>query len=95
MHGYYVTVGKDDLYNHDIYQPAPRPAWNNSLRRRPVSSSSSKARPEWNSSMKTNSPSERTYAEGGSLRTQRSARRYSHLNLWRYLKLLFIYWLKF
>lgn len=48
-----------------------RPRWMDSLRTRQSQDKSGKNKPAWTSSIKSNSPSIRTYSEGGSLRTNR------------------------
>ena len=47
------------------------PRFENSLRTRGAKTGSKAKKPDWKASVKENSPSVRTYSEGGSLRTQR------------------------
>ena len=60
---------EDDDVERNVYDDS-KPRFENSLRTRADLKNEGK-KPIWKGSVKTNSPSLRTYSEGGSLRTQR------------------------
>ena len=62
--------GEYEEYNSEPYDDS-KPRWMFSLRNREPLNSGGKSKPAWTSAIKANSPSLRTYSEGGSLRTNR------------------------
>jgi len=62
--------GEYEEYNSEPYDDS-KPRWMFSLRNREPLNPGGKSKPAWTSAIKANSPSLRTYSEGGSLRTNR------------------------
>ena len=60
---------EDEDIKRNVFDDS-KPRFENSLRTRGSRTVTGK-KPEWKASVKANSPSVRTYSEGGSLRTQR------------------------
>jgi len=61
---------EDEDVERNVFDDS-KPRFENSLRTRGAKTGSKAKKPDWKASVKENSPSVRTYSEGGSLRTQR------------------------
>jgi len=61
---------EDEDVERNIFDDS-KPRFENSLRTRGTRTGGKSKKPDWKASVKANSPSMRTYSEGGSLRTQR------------------------
>ena len=71
MAGFSTDHFQDVSRGHDVYEDT-KPRWKNSLRNERKSvERDGEGKPMWKPAPKANSPSAKTYTEGGSLRTQR------------------------